>query len=157
MRKYDKIDQELLAWLRTNPKDFTTNQAAEILGVSCLTTHRHISRRFSLLEDRQLLRCTLYGTKRICNVPDPTALPDVLHKGGPNAQLWRQAIIADAVASLPSAPAKAQTSRSFPGTTSEDFVAAGGVIEKLPAHWDHPLDKQPLGPQTFFDQFNDLD
>ena len=161
VRKYDQIDEDLLNWLRANPSNATTGAVIEALKITCGTTQRHISRRFTLLEDRQLIECTLRGTTRVCTVPVPEDLPEYLHKGGSNNTTWRSKTsrdISDRKRGRPVKTIHQPPAPSVQAETSEEFLAAGGVIEKLPSHWnEHKTTKLPLGPQTFFDQFNDLD
>ena len=93
-RKYDLIDERLLQWLRENPGQATTAAAIEALAVKCTTTQRHISRRFTLLEDKGAIVCELQGTTRVCTV-QPDRLPAALHKGGLNNRTWRERIRGD--------------------------------------------------------------
>ena len=148
VRKYDKVDEALLAWLRENQEAVTTAGAIAALGISCPTTQRHISRRFTLLEDRGALTCHRQGTTRVCTV-HVERLPEYLYRGGPNARTWRQRVRAE-VASTP-------TSVSIPATNSEEFIAAGGQIERLPSFWDVLPPRRQLGPLTLFDRLTEQD
>lgn len=156
-RKYDTTDQRLLSWLRDVSEEITTAHAVDALDIVDPTTQRHISRRFTLLEDRGALRCRLHGTMRICSV-DPEKLPEHLHKSGPNNRTWRSRIDNE-IAQCGAQPATDTPvpSPSIPASTSEEFLAAGGTIERLPANWDHPYSSCPLGPTTLLDHLNTLD
>ena len=158
-RKYDRIDERLLQWLRENPEGATTAAAIEALAVECGTTQRHISRRFSLLEDKGALVCKLHGTTRICSV-QLERMPTALHKGGLNNKSWRtrmRAEIDDAqgVVAAPALPPS--SSPSIRADNSIEFEAAGGHVERLPTSWDKPAPKRQLGPLTFLDYISELE
>lgn len=169
VRKYDKIDAALLTWLRTEPKEFTTTDANAFLRITNGIAKRHISRRFTLLEDRGALVCSLRGTTRVCNVL-VEKLPDVLHKGGPNNRTWRGQMHVSIHGNSPDAPAQFNgangkhhkpTPRFAPpkvATSSvEEFLAAGGQIEVIPNHWDSRAKRKKMGPATFEDYVTELD
>lgn len=131
--KYTQLDRRLLEWLGSHRSDVTT--AGVIAGLELTEPRdiRHVSRRFTQLEDRRVLACKLHGTTRICSVlQDP---PTTLAKAP-----WR---------STPIQEAKPQPVRSVPAQDSEEFLAAGGTIERLPAAWDRgavlPHGSLPLG------------
>lgn len=156
VRKYDQIDERLLQWLREHPEQATTAKAIEALEITDTTTQRHISRRFTLLEDRGVLACSLHGTTRVCTI-DVERLPAVLHKGGLNNKTWRsrmRAEIDDATGVEAPAP---PSSPSIHADNSTEFEAAGGHVERLPSFWNKPLSKRPLGPLTFLDTISELD
>ncbi len=146
-RKYDQIDARLLAWLRTAPTEITTAKAIDALGITDTTTQRHLSRRFSLLEDRGALSCTLRGTTRVCTVL-VDRLPEVLHKLR-HRGTWQSAYQESQAPTEPVA--------SIPATNSEEFLAAGGVIERLPSHWDALGPRKSAGPASLMDQIELMD
>ena len=134
--KYRKLDQKLFAWLRDNRKNATTAGAMKALGITSKLEQRHISRRFTQLEDRSVLRCSLRGTTRVCAVV--AEIPASLEK-----KRWRPG------ANLKAPPPSA--GKPIPAATSEEFLRQGGIIEKLPSRFDEPIrGSQPLGP-SFFD------
>lgn len=146
--KYAKFDRKLFAWLRSvREVKVTTASAAEAVGAAAnKTQQRHISRRFTQLEDRGVLKCTLQGTTRICEVVGD--IPVSLSK-----QPWRKSI-ADAVArQLNQEPKSTHSAVSIPATTSEEFLAKGGNMEVLPSRWDTPMiGSKPLGSSFTFDE-----
>lgn len=157
-RKYDRIDERLLQWLRENPEGATTAAAIEALAVECGTTQRHISRRFSLLEDKGALVCELRGTTRICAV-QLERMPTALHKGGLNNKSWRNRIrgdIDDATGAV-TPPPPPSSHPSIRAENSIEFEAAGGHIERLPTNWGKPAPKRQLGPLTFLDVISELE
>lgn len=123
MSKYAAFDKRLFAWLADNREEVTTSQVNEALGADSVTLQRHVSRRFTQLEDRGILSCRLEGTTRICTVQKD--LPDTLAK-----KRWRPGPGPDPVIPTP------VPHRSIEATTSDEFIAAGGVIDKLPCAWD---------------------
>lgn len=123
--KYDKLDTELFSWLRRQRWGATTAQAITALKVTHSTSRRHISRRFSQLEDRGTLLCELKGTARVCTVIGD--LPETLAKT-PHKNTAPKPLNQDLLAS-----------------NSEEFLAAGGVIEKLSSAWDDPEKNAPRG------------
>lgn len=141
--KYQKLDNQLLSWLHDNRENITTASVALALGISCPTTERHISRRFTHLEDRGVLQCKLQGTMRICSVvKDP---PESLAK-----ERWRP---------KHNEPAKSQDpgQNFIKANDSTSFEAAGGIIERLPSTWDNPAPQRRIGAMTFQDQLTTLD
>ena len=157
-RKYDAIDERLIQWLRANPDKATTAAAIEALAVKCTTTQRHISRRFTLLEDKGALTCELQGTTRVCTV-QPDRLPLAMHKGGLNNRTWRERIRGE-ISDLNHAPHPSVPSSSLPSIPASDsleYEAAGGHIERLPNSWDTPAPKRQLGPLTFLEYISELD
>lgn len=139
----------MLCWLRDNRSNVTTARIINALNITDLPTQRHLSRRFSLLEDKGVLSCTLQGTTRICEVAkDP---PDTLHK--PKGRQYWLTIVPER-ASEPVSPAPAT---SISATTSEEFLAAGGRIERLPSHWDKTAPQNAVGIHTLLDLISTLD
>ena len=150
--KYARFDSNLFAWLRRlRDRDIgvTTADAIKALGVTDKARQRHISRRFTQLEDRGVLKCTLHGTTRICTVV--AEVPGSLAK-----RHWRSMIHADVrnTLSRKTAPLNQGASApSIPARNSAEFEAAGGVIERLPSHWDNaPRGSKPLGDSFTFDE-----
>lgn len=158
-RKYDLIDERLLQWLRANPGQATTAAAIEALAVKCTTTQRHISRRFTLLEDKGAIVCELQGTTRVCTV-QPDRLPAALHKGGLNNRTWRERIRGD-IDGLHGQHAQhappTSSLPSIPAANSNEFEAAGGHVERLPTSWDKSAPRRQLGPITLLDHLSELD
>lgn len=142
MGKYTDFDSKLFAWLANNREGATTAKAIEALGPLTSTEQRHVSRRFTQLEDRAVLSCELRGTTRVCTVQKD--LPATLAK-----QRWRPANQANA---SPSSKAV-----SIPATTSDEFQAAGGVIEKIPSHWDQKPTCNAVGILDFTHYLASLD
>jgi hypothetical protein len=116
--KYEKLDAALFSWLRKHRRGITTASAIHALKVTCPTAKRHVSRRFSQLEDRGTLVCSLDGTTRVCRVEG--AMPDTLAK--------QRAHIA----------AIAPANQNIHAADADEFVAAGGEIQRLPSAWDNP-------------------
>ena len=158
IRKYDLIDERLLRWLRENPNQATTAAAIEALAVKCTTIRRHISRRFTLLEDKGALVCSLQGTTRVCTV-QPERLPAALHRGGPNNQSWHSRIrieIDEQTGSAATTP-PSSSSPSIPAADSIEYEAAGGHVERLPTNWDNVEPRRQFGPATMLDRLSELD
>ena len=124
--KYDQLDQRFLSWLRQNDQRITTSRVIRELGITSLTEQRHISRRFTQLEDRGTLVCVLEGVCRVCRVV-----------GQVPATLSRQ--------KLPKPVQEALVNQNIIATTSEEFLARGGTIVRLPAAWDDPRHVIPKG------------
>lgn len=152
--KYARFDSKLFAWLRrhrADNTDVTTAAAITALAVTDKAKQRHISRRFTQLEDREVLDCRLAGTTRICKVV--AEVPDSLGK-----KHWRSLINAE-IRSRASQTARkeADAARVTPAPSirarnSEEFLAAGGQIQTLPNHWDNtPKGSKPLGDSFTFD------
>lgn len=140
--KYERVDAELFTWLHSNREEVTTATAIAALGVDDPTTQRHISRRFTQLEDRGVLKCTLKGTTRVCTVElDP---PTTMAR-----KKWRQ--------NTPPAEYTPAPISALHATNSEEFLAKGGTIEKLPSHWDKPATCKGIGIMTFDDLISTLD
>ena len=138
--KYRQLDRQLFAWLRDHREDATTAGAVEALGATEKTQQRHISRRFTQLEDRGVLKCTLRGTTRVCVTV--AEIPESLEK-----QRWRPGINFKA---SPRSPAE----KPIQAVDSSEYERLGGTIEKLPSRFDEPMrGSQPLGP-SFFDDFD---
>lgn len=125
--KYDQLDADLFSWLRRHRRGVTTASAVRALRVTNSTSKRHISRRFSQLEDRGTLVCELQGTTRVCQVIGE--LPASLAK--------KQA------GNDPAEPVNQQIRAG----DSQEFIAAGGQIERLPSRWDNPTTNAPKGSQ----------
>ena len=140
--KYEQVDAQLLAWLDSNRAGATTSLAIQALCITDPTTQRHVSRRFTQLEDKGVLKCRLQGTTRVCSVErnPPTTLA---------RKRWQQAAQA--------APAPSAGHSSIPADTSHQFEAAGGRIEKLASPWDKPAPCNSVGIVTFSDFLNTLD
>lgn len=117
--KYDRLDAELFSWLRKHRRDVTTARAINALNVSCTTAKRHISRRFSQLEDRGTLVCEIQGTTRVCRVV-----------AEPPATLAKQSRSKQAAAE--------PVNQNITAANADEFVASGGTIERLPAAWEDP-------------------
>ena len=122
-RKYAQLDKQLFAWLEETRDGITTRAAYEALGATENAVQRHINRRISQLRAKNILSCTTRGTARVCTLIQP--LPETLAK-----PRW-----------IPgTAPRRKKPARkkytSIPATNSEEFVANGGTIERLPAAWD---------------------
>lgn len=142
--KYEKLDTQLCNWLRQNQKGVTTTQAIRALHITDTTAQRHISRRFSQLEDRGVLKCEIVGTTRVCQVI--AQVPFLLSK--------QRAFIGRVV----------PNSQNIPAANSDEFLAAGGVIERVPSAWTDgsvtpirgslPLGEMSAGIRQFR---NDLD
>lgn len=122
-QKYAAFDQKLFAWLAENRTDVTTSLVNQELEADSTTLQRHVSRRFTQLEDRGVLKCRLEGTTRVCSVEKD--LPTTLAK-----QRWRPGPGLDS--SLP--PATPHV--SIPARNSLEFEAAGGHVQRLTTHWD---------------------
>jgi hypothetical protein len=134
--KYRQIDRKLLMWLDHNRVGVTTAKVFDALKIQDETTRRHISRRFTQLEDKGNLVCSLQGTTRIC------AVSGVLPASMSKHKKWTFG-----AQNKPQQPGKA-----IPGTTSDDFIQAGGEIEKLPSCFDKiGKGSQPLGPHILAD------
>lgn len=116
--KYEKMDKLLLRWFRQSQANLTTAHACQAVGATSPADKKHVSRRFNQLEERGTLSCYLQGTERICAVVGD--LPAILHK-------QRKAT---AVATT--------INQNILAANSDEFVAAGGIIEHLPAAWDAP-------------------
>lgn len=136
--KYAHVDAALLTWLSNNREGVTTAGAVTALAITDPTTQRHVSRRFTQLEDRGVLRCTLDGTTRVCSVEkDP---PETLAR-----KRWSQ----------PHPGAPVPPGASIPAADSAAYEAAGGIIERLPSLFDRPArGSQPLGPHTLLDSLS---
>lgn len=124
--KYEQLDQEFLSWLRSNRRKVTTSRVLQELKATSTMEKRHLSRRFGQLEDRGTLVCTLVGTTRVCAVVGevPTTLAKRKASNDAVAEPVNQHILA---------------------TNSEEFLARGGQIERLPAAWDDPESNAPKG------------
>lgn len=132
-QKYEAFDQKLFAWLRDNRRDVTTAKANQALKAEDSTLQRHVSRRFTQLEDRGVLVCHLEGTTRVCTVQkDP---PESLAK-----QRWRPP--SNQQDPLPPA-------HSIEAADSIEFEARGGIIEKLPSQWDKKPSCNAVGIISF--------
>lgn len=144
--KYAKFDLKLFAWLRTNRENITTALIAKTFGITDKTHQRHISRQFTALEDRGVLKCRLEGTTRVCSVDGE--VPEDLTK-----QPWRRGIHKSIARQLNQEPhIHSSPAQPVVATTSDQFEAAGGTIEKLPTDWDHPrIGSKPLGQSFTFD------
>lgn len=127
MLKYEQLDADLFSWLRRQRRGITTANAVRALKVTNSTSKRHISRRFSQLEDRGTLVCEIQGTTRVCQVIGE--LPATLAK--------------KKAANDPAEPVNQQ----IPASDSQEFIAAGGQIERLPSRWDNPITNAPKGSQ----------
>lgn len=146
MGKYEQLDQQLFAWLRDNQGVFTTAMAIQALYVESTppppTIVRHISQRFTQLENKRILQCTLFGTQRMCTLVGE--LPDTLTKAR-----WKPP-------TSNTTPVVTAT-QSIPATTTEEFLAAGGVIQELPCQIGEPGGTNPIGQFTLGDQLFALD
>lgn len=141
MSKYDKFDKELFSWLEKKKTGITTADAIESLGIQKdRTKQRHISRRFSQLEDRGIIKCDLKGTTRICKLV--ADLPKTMAKKvikSPHLRTYPQP-----------RPVHHCDRPSIPAADSQEFVANGGVIEVLPNTWDKPrVGSKPMGPSIY--------
>ncbi|WP_199097283.1 hypothetical protein [Dyella sp. ASV21] len=116
--KYDRLDAELFTWLRQNRRGVTTAKAINALGVKCTTAKRHVSRRFSQLEDRGVLVCDIQGTTRVCQVVTD-----------PPATLAKQRVTTASAEPV---------NQNIPASNADEFVALGGRIERIPAAWENP-------------------
>jgi hypothetical protein len=135
-RKYQKFDKKLFAWLHENRSEVTTASAIQALGISCSTTQRHVSRRFTQLEDRGIIKCTLRGTTRVCEVLQDLPADFAARRWNPTATDRFQ---------NQTAPSMSPTTAAIPASNSEEFEAAGGKIERLGTNWDRPMRLRPLG------------
>lgn len=138
--KYAELDKKLFAWLATQqPEEVTTSNAIAALGLTENTEQRHVSRRFSQLEDRGVLTCRLQGTTRFCTVQKE--LPATLAK-----QRWRPK------SSEPLSASPTSLVKSIPAVNSDEFLAAGGKIDKLDSAWNTPMTgSRRLGDSFSFD------
>lgn len=150
--KYAKLDKQLLSWLRKNRENVTVAMANQALKITKPTVQRYICRRFSLLEDRGILVCTLKGTTRVCSV---TVEPPETFDTPKNQRTWRQNVHASMVTDKIKATSSNQP--SVPCATSQEWEAAGGTIERLPSHWDKRAPQNALGAITFLDYISELD
>lgn len=144
--KYERLDTKLLNWLgehlNQDDQEITTALAAEMLGVSGPTIQRHISRRFSQLEGRGVLVCTLKGTTRVCRVmaQPPTTLAK---------KKWQARSVPQTSQPL--------TGSSISAENSQEFEAAGGNIERLSNGWNKKQETKSTGIITFSDFLSSLD
>lgn len=137
MSKHQKLDEALLDWMNETQEGLTTNLALDALNIDNSVIRRHISKRFSLLEERGYLKCTRYGSVRTCRVVKP--LPEVLSARVVSKYLQSPCRTARPV----------HTGKSIPAADSEEFIRNGGVIEVIPTSWDHPIQGSiPMG--TFY-------
>lgn len=140
MSKYAKLDKRVFAWLKKHRTGISTARLYKALRITDVVTQRHISRRFTQLEDKGVLVCKLQRTMRVCVlVEDP---PKTLSK-----KRWKP---------QPPPPAP-KPAPSIPAENSLEFEMAGGKIERLPTHWDKPRPQTPLGTFTLIDTINNLD
>lgn len=140
MSKYKELDARVFKWLKRNRTGVTTLRIFKALRITDLTVQRHISRRFSQLEDRGVLVCTLQRTLRVCTVvKDP---PKTLAK-----KKWRH----------PAPPAPPAPSPSIPAANSHEFEQAGGIIQRLETKWGTRPPRTPLGRVTFLEMLHDLE
>lgn len=140
MSKYKKLDARVFKWLSKHRSDVTTTKVFKALRITDLVAQRHISRRFTQLEDRGVLSCTLKRTMRVCSVVKEVPKTLAKKKWAPRPQ------------AAPPPPIQ-----SIPANDSLEFEQAGGRIEKLPTHWDKPCSQNPLGAFTFTDYINELE
>lgn len=122
MTKYAKLDTRVFKWLSKHRTDLTTARVYKALRITDPVEQRHISRRFTQLEDRGVLVCSLRRTERICKVKKE--VPKTLAK-----KRW---------APKPP-PQPPQQIQSIPAENSYQFEMAGGRIERLATHWDKPV------------------
>lgn len=128
--KYESLDGELLTWLARKKEQITTTIAVQALRLTDSTEKRHIARRFSQLEERGALVCELQGTTRVCYVAG--VLPHTFY--------WKKA----------QAPKPEPVNQNIIASNSEEFLAAGGTIERLSAAWENrglsvPAGSLPMG------------
>lgn len=139
MSKYADLDKRVFKWLKKHREGVTTTRIYKALRITDLVAQRHISRRFTQLENKGVLVCKLQRTMRVCVVvEDP---PKTLSK-----KRWK-----------PQPPPVPIPLPSIPANDSTEFEMAGGKIERLPTHWDKPCPQTPLGTFTFLDSINNLD
>lgn len=146
--KYKSFDKKLFAAMNSQQKEITTQSLATALDVLKSKTHqRHITRRLSQLEQRGVISCRTHGMTRICEVTGE--LPEFFAK----RQVWRNSIHSEVQQDMRNAEAKAAEIKPIKASTSEEFLAAGGVINVLPTQWDNPTNgSMPLGDSFYFDE-----
>lgn len=118
--KYARLDEKLFAWLEEMESGITTSGAFAALSADTEAVRRHIARRISQLQAKKILDCEIQGTARVCTLVKP--LPTTLAK-----ERWAQR-------RTPKVMPRHYT--PIPAANSEEFVANGGIIERLPAAWD---------------------
>lgn len=140
MAKYESLDQSLLDWVYQTQSSFTVSQVVEALGVTEISLKRHVSKRITQLQTRGYISCQMDGCKRICKVEKER--PETLSRKG-----WR---------SKPIEVKKAKDA-ALPALNSEDFIKAGGVVERLPSHWDKKPSINTVGVVDFAHYLAQLD
>ncbi len=142
MAKYEKLDTRVFRWLGKHLKDLTTVRVFKALHITNPVEQRHVSRRFTQLEDKGILVCKLNRTMRVCVVAKGKTLPKTLTK-----KRW---------APRP-APTIVVTIQSIPAEDSNQFELAGGKIERLGTRWNNSCSQIPTGSSSLLDYIDDVD
>lgn len=142
MTKYAKLDTRILRWLGRHRENVSTAQLFKALRIISSIEQRHISRRFTQLEDKGILRCSLKRTERFCKViKDP---PKTLNK-----KRW--------VAHPPPKVVITLHIKSIPANNSEEFKLAGGRIEIIKSNWNIPHSQTSIDSTQYFNDTEDCD
>lgn len=141
MSKYAELDARVFRWLSAHRTDVSTAAVFKALRVTDPVQQRHIQRRFTQLEYKGVLICTLRRTERICRVVSDPPTTLARKKWAPKPAP------APIVSNIPSIPAE----------NSTEFEQAGGIIERLQTSWGKRITRIPLGESVMFDLLNDPD
>lgn len=142
MAKYAELDKRVLRWLGRHREDISTAKIIKALKITDSVEKRHISRRFTQLEDKGVLICSLKRTERFCKViKDP---PKTMDK-----KRWTPNPSPKVVYFL--------NIKSIPANNSDDFLLAGGQIEKIESRWNIPCYQIPTSSTQYFDDIEDYD
>lgn len=141
--KHASLDRKLFHWVRENQHKLTAQNAIYVLRIYDKGERRHITRRFSQMRARGLLRLVSTDpveTFDVCAViPYDTNCPT--WKQAPQGRLRQHEIQKDLLNAV-----------SIPATTSEEFLARGGQLIELPSSNTLPYRvNQPTGYGFTFD------
>ena len=140
--KHASLDRKLFNWVRGQRTKLTVANAIYVLRIHDKSERRHITRRFAQMCARGMLRLVGQSpseTYEVCgNIPTDTTSPE-----------WQQAQQGRLKTpnQQPTPPAV-----SIPATSSDEFLARGGVLTKLESGTQPYRLTQPTGYGFTFDE-----
>lgn len=135
--KYDRVNYQILDWLKKNTSNVSVDSLCTSLGIVDPHTKRHISRRFSMLKKHGALVGKAKQAAYTYDVVIEKLTTELYEPKKTDA--WKRAINAQIDDKKNAAIArheKLMRKPSIRASNSEEFLARGGKIEKLPNEWN---------------------
>lgn len=142
--KHAGLDRKLFKWIRETATGFTVRGAIDVLQLHGKAERRHINRRFLQMRARKLI--VLVSSSPVQTFDTCATIPFDTTKPGwkacPSPSLKTRPVIQEV-----------PVASSIIASTSEEYEASGGRIERLPTQWNSDCKGgRPTGYGFTFDE-----